>query len=87
VWWQRGGDRELRNGAAICMQKRRWMATNLTNSHAYTECRHVAQCFALPKFGGTQHDLFDSKRPVKIVVDDNNRQKTIIAKDNNRQSP
>src|ERR1700722_16601806 len=26
-------------------------------SHAYTECRHVAQCFALPKFGDTQHDV------------------------------
>jgi len=25
-------------------------------SHAYTECRHVAQCFALPNFGAARHD-------------------------------
>jgi hypothetical protein len=29
-------------------------------SHAYTECRHVAQSFALPNFSATQHDAFDS---------------------------
>jgi hypothetical protein len=29
-------------------------------SHAYTECRHVAQSFALPNFPATQHDAFDS---------------------------
>src|SRR5580692_11870333 len=25
-------------------------------SHAYTECRHVAQCFTLPNFGAARHD-------------------------------
>jgi hypothetical protein len=25
-------------------------------SHAYTECGHVAQCFALPNFGAARHD-------------------------------
>src|SRR5579862_8474483 len=25
-------------------------------SHAYTECRHVAQCFSLPNFGAARHD-------------------------------
>jgi hypothetical protein len=25
-------------------------------SHAYTECGHVAQCFALPNFSAARHD-------------------------------
>jgi hypothetical protein len=25
-------------------------------SHAYTECRHVAQCFTLPNFSAARHD-------------------------------
>jgi hypothetical protein len=33
------------------------MVTNLIISHAYTEYGHVAQCFALPNFGATQHDV------------------------------
>jgi hypothetical protein len=30
------------------------------SSHAYAECRHAAQSFALPNFPGTQHHTFDS---------------------------
>ncbi len=36
---------------------RRQTVTNLIISHAYTECGHVAQCFALSNFDATQHDV------------------------------
>jgi hypothetical protein len=43
--------------AAICLSSNR---RRRGESHAYMECRHVAQSFALPKFPATQHHVLDS---------------------------
>ena len=43
--------------ALFAMACARRQAVTFLFSHAYTEYGHVAQCFALPKFGGTRHDV------------------------------
>jgi hypothetical protein len=56
-WGETWRDQPMLSGVAQQMPtSRRELVTNLIISHAYTEYGHVAQCFALPNSGATQHD-------------------------------